>query len=70
MHSANDIPAMLLFDGQTWFGRTAGTLYRGATLESFTKVAMNVSEFRAWTIGRVLDENLPVAGVPACKDNR
>lgn len=70
MHSASNIPAQLLFDGTTWFGRTGGTVYRGATLDGFAKVAMSVSEFRAWTIGPVLDKNLPVSGVAACKDNR
>jgi hypothetical protein len=69
-HTASNVPAMLLFDGKTWFGRSGGTIYRGATLDTFAKVGMNVSEFRGWAIGQVLDKNLPVTGVPACVDNR
>ncbi|HET6338290.1 MAG TPA: hypothetical protein VFG30_33940 [Polyangiales bacterium] len=69
-HTASNVPSMLLFDGKTWFGRSGGTIYRGAALDSFAKVGMNVSEFRGWAIGPVLDKNLPVTGVSACVDNR
>lgn len=69
-HTASNVPTLLLFDGKTWFGRSGGTIYRGATLDSFAKVGMNVPEFRGWAIGQVLDKNLPVTGVPACEDNR
>ena len=61
---------MLLFDGAKWYGRSGKTLYRGETPDTFAKVAMNVEEFRGWTIGQVLDSNLPVTGVPECHDNR
>jgi hypothetical protein len=69
-HAASNVPSMLLFDGMQWFGRNGGTIYRGETPDAFAKVAMNVSEFRGWTIGQVLDANLPVASVPECHDNR
>lgn len=70
IHTASNVPTMLLFDGTTWFGRSGGTIYRGTSPDDFTKVAMNVSEFRGWAIGSVLEENLPITGVPACQDNR
>jgi hypothetical protein len=69
-HTASNVPSLLLFDGTTWFGRSAGTIYRGTSPDNFTKVGMNVSEFRGWAIGSVLDKNLPVTGVSACQDNR
>jgi hypothetical protein len=65
-HTASNVPSQLLFDGKTWFGRTGGTVYRGATLDSFASVATKVSDFRAWTLGAVLATNLPVMGVAAC----
>lgn len=69
-HTASNVPTLLLYDGKQWFGRSGGTIYRGQTLDSFAKVGMGVSEYRGWTIGLVLDKNLPVNGIPACMDNR
>lgn len=68
--TASNVGTMLLFDGTTWFGRNGGSVYRGASPDAFTRVGMGVSEFRGWAVGRVLDSNLPVTGVPACADNR
>jgi hypothetical protein len=70
MHTASNVPTMLLFDGKTWFGRSGGTIYSGSTPDSFAKVAMNIAEFRGWVIGQVFDKNVPVMNVPACQDNR
>jgi hypothetical protein len=69
-HTASNVPSILLFDGTAWYGRSGGSVYRGTTPDDFARVAMGVSEFRGWAIGKVLDENLPVTGVPACVDNR
>jgi hypothetical protein len=69
-HTASNVPSMLLYDGKQWFGRSGGNIFRGPTLDSFSKVGMGVSEYRGWTIGVVLDKNLPVSGIPACTDNR
>jgi hypothetical protein len=69
-HTASNVPSSLLYDGKQWFGRSGGNMFRGATLDSFAKVGMGVSEYRGWTIGLVLDKNLPVTGIPACMDNR
>jgi hypothetical protein len=69
-HTASNVPSHLLFDGTGWFGRNGTSMYRGASLDAFARVAMNVSDYRGWTIGKVLDANLPVTGVAACVDNR
>ena len=69
-HSASNVPSRLLFDGKTWFGRSGGTIYRGATLDTFASVATKISDFRGWTLGAVLDKNVPVKDVPVCTDKR
>ena len=52
MHSASNVPSDLLFDGTTWFGRSGSSVYRGASLDSFARVATNVPSYRSWIIGR------------------
>ena len=45
------------------------TLSRGDNPDSFKAISgTKASDFRSWTIGIVLDSNLPVMGVPACTD--
>jgi hypothetical protein len=39
-------------------------------LDALQRIAMNVEDFRAWTLGRVLAENLPVTTPAACTDKR
>jgi hypothetical protein len=69
MHTASGVPSELLFDGKTWFGRSGTTLSRGETPDTFKVVAgTKASDFRSWTVGIVLDSNLPVMGVPECSD--
>ncbi len=70
MHAASEMPRELRFDGTTWFGRSGGSMYRGASVDALSRVATGVSEFRGWTVGRVLEANLPVTGVSACTDAR
>jgi hypothetical protein len=70
MHTASNVPSSLLYDGKQWFGRSGGNIYRGQTLDGFAKVATGISEYRGWTIGLVLDKNLPVTGSAACMDKR
>jgi hypothetical protein len=68
-HSASGVPDELLFDGTTWFGRSGTTLSMGGSPDTFKTIAnVKVPDFRSWTIGRVLDSNLPVTGVAACTD--
>lgn len=69
MHSASDFPSDLLFDGETWFGGRGDAVYRGTSLDALSRVATEVSGFRAWTVGRVLTKNSPGPGA-ACSDNR
>jgi hypothetical protein len=71
MHTASNVPSDLLYDAAsaTWFGRSAGNVYRGASLDAFQQVAMSVPDYRAWVLGRVLAANLPVTG-SVCTDNR
>jgi hypothetical protein len=69
-HSASNVPSRLLFDGKIWFGRSGGTIYRGATLDTFASVATKISDFRGWTLGAVFDKNVPVKDVPVCTDKR
>jgi hypothetical protein len=67
MHTASNVPSELLFDGKTWFGRTGSTLARGESPDTFKVVAgTKATDYRSWTVGIVLDSNLPVMGVPAC----
>jgi hypothetical protein len=69
MHAASGVPDELLFDGTTWFGRSGTTYSMGASLDSWKTIPnVKVPDFRSWTIGRVLDANLPVSGVAACTD--
>jgi len=68
--AAARMPERLLFDGTTYFGRSKGTVYRASALDAFEVVASQVPDFRAWTLGRVLDRNLPVTGIAACVDRR
>jgi hypothetical protein len=68
-HSASNVPGALLFDGAIWFGRSGSNVSRGATLDNFLHVGSGVPDFRAWTIGKVLESNLPVTG-SVCVDNR
>jgi len=68
-HAASGVPSELLYDGKTWFGRSGTTLSRGETPDAFKVMAgTKASDFRSWTIGIVLDSNLPVVGVPECTD--
>jgi hypothetical protein len=67
-HSASNVPSMLLFDGDTWFGRSGGNVSRGATLDSFMRAGSGVPDFRAWTIGKVLPSTTPAGS--ACMDDR
>jgi hypothetical protein len=68
-HSASGVPDELLFDGKTWFGRTGSSYASGPNPDSFKAIPnVTVPDFRSWTIGLVLDSNLPVSGVPACTD--
>lgn len=64
------MPEQLLFDGTTYFGRSEATIYRATKPDAFEAVAMQVPSFRAWTLGRVLDKNLPVTSPAACTDRR
>jgi hypothetical protein len=70
MHTASGVPSELLFDGKTWFGRSGATLSRGDSPDTFKAITGTqvAADFRSWTIGIVLDSNLPVTGVPACTD--
>ena len=72
MHTATSFPDQLLFERttETWFGRRSGSIYKGATLDTLTRVAMNVEEYRGWSIGRVLASNLPITTPAACTDKR
>jgi hypothetical protein len=68
-HAASGVPSELLFDGKTFYGRSGTTLSRGDTPETFKVMSgTKASDFRGWTIGIVLDENVPVMGVPECMD--
>jgi hypothetical protein len=68
-HTASGVPSELLFDGTTWFGSSGTTLSRGASPDTFKSIpTVTVPDFRAWTIGLVLDANLPVTGIAACTD--
>lgn len=69
-HAANGFPSTLLFHESTWFGRRGASVLVGSDPDSLSEVATGVEDFRAWTVGRVLDRNLPVMGVPACVDAR
>ena len=73
-HPAAVVPRELLFDhngdSSQWFGRSGSNLYRGGTLDDMVRVASDVSDFRAWTLGSVLTKNLPVLDPPACQDQR
>jgi hypothetical protein len=69
-HPVALMPRRLLFDGTTYFGRSEDTHYRASTLTAFEVVATRVPDFRAWTLGRVLAENLPVLSPAACVDHR
>lgn len=69
-HTVTSMPRRILFDGTNYFGRTDSTVYRASSLDALQSVAMNVEDFRAWTLGRVLSENLPVTSPAACSDNR
>ncbi|HET8937806.1 MAG TPA: hypothetical protein VFN67_30385 [Polyangiales bacterium] len=69
-HTVTSMPKHLLFDGSTYFGRSDSSSYRGDTLDALQRIAMNVEDFRAWTLGRVLAENLPVTTPAACTDKR
>jgi hypothetical protein len=64
------MPSDLLHDGLTFLGRRGGSVLRSDDLESWREVATGAANFRSWTVGRVLDRNLPVSGVPACRDDR
>ena len=69
MHAASGVPSELLFDGSTWYGRTGSTFSSGATPDAFKVISgTKASDYRSWTIGIVLDSNLPVMGVPECSD--
>lgn len=72
MHAAQTFPEQLLFERVSgiWYGRRSTSTYRGESLDSFARVAMNVEEYRSWTIGRVLASNLPITSPAACTDQR
>lgn len=70
LHAASSVPAQLLYEGGTWFGRTSGNIYTGKSPDTLAKVAMGVSGYRGWIAGKVLDANLPVTNVSACTDAR
>ncbi|HTU60078.1 MAG TPA: hypothetical protein VMF89_16615 [Polyangiales bacterium] len=67
---AAPMPEQLLFDGTTYFGRSEGTIYRATAPDAFEVVATQVPGFRAWTLGRVLNKNLPITSPAACVDRR
>jgi len=68
--AAARMPEQLLFDGTTYFGRSEGTIYHASKPDAFEVAATKVPSFRAWTLGRVLDKNLPITSPAACADRR
>jgi hypothetical protein len=69
MHAASGVPDELLFDGTTWFGRSGTSYSMGSSPDNWKTIPnVKVPDFRSWTIGRVLDANLPVMGIAACTD--
>ncbi len=70
LHTADNIPGSLLYDGEQWMGHSGTTVIGGASLSAFDVLAKDVPSFRAWTSGLVLDDALPVEGVAACEDLR
>jgi len=69
-HAVGDMPRDLLYDGEAYYGRRGGSVLRSDDLANWREVGSGVADFRSWTVGQVLDRNLPVPGVTACSDNR
>lgn len=69
-HATSTFPSFFAYDGARWWGVGGGRAWTATNLDAWQSVAMGVPDFRAATLGRVLEENLPVTGVPVCVDNR
>ncbi len=70
VHTLESMPSKLLFDGELWYGRSGSRISSGTSPDSWQSQAVDVPDFRAWTVGRVLDANVPVTDVAACQDSR
>jgi photosystem II stability/assembly factor-like uncharacterized protein len=64
------MPQELLFDGTTWYGRSAGRFFRAQSLDSFSMVAADESDFRGLALGKVIAGQAAASNVPACIDMR
>jgi hypothetical protein len=68
--AAGEVPSEFRWDGERWVGFGGGRGWSGASFEDWASSAEDVPDFRGFTVGFVLEENLPVEGVPACEDDR
>jgi hypothetical protein len=69
-HTAASFPQQVQHDGDTYFGRSGTTFYRAGALDHFSAAGDHVADFRAWTVGKVLSENLAITSPAACSDKR